>query len=202
MPGVAGNHSSGLFEHALYDLRPSFQIAFKALREFLDGLLASKQRGASTGNNAFFNSGLRRSKSVFNARLDFLHFALCCGADADYGNATRHLRKTLLQFFLIVFGSRLIDLHLDLFDARFDGFLVPGPLNDGGVIFINHHFFGASEILHFYIFELDAQIFGNRFPTGKCRNVAHNGAPAIAKGGGLDCCDLDRSTNLVHDKSR
>ncbi len=63
----------------------------------------------------------------------------------DHRDAAGELGEALLQFLPIIVGGRFLDLVLDLLDARLDVGLLAGTADDGGVLLLDHHLFGAAK---------------------------------------------------------
>ena len=85
-------------------------------------------------------------QSVFDAGLLFLHLGFGGRADLDDGNAAGELRQALLQLLAIVVGGGLFDLGAELLDAAFDGLLLTGAIDDGGVVLVDGDALGAAEV--------------------------------------------------------
>ena len=67
--------------------------------------------------------------SIVDAVLALLYLGLGGAADTDYRNAAGELGEPLLQFLLVVVGGGLLDLRLDLIDARLDVGLLAGAVD-------------------------------------------------------------------------
>src|SRR5207237_9844588 len=126
--------------------------------------------------------------------------ALAGPADADHGNAAGELRQPLLQLLLVVVGRGLLDLRLDLGDARFDVGLLAGTVHDRGVLFLDHHFFGAPEHVHSNLVEFDAEILADRLSTGEDRDIFEHRLAAVAESRSLDGRDFQSAAQLIDDE--
>src|SRR6266540_2675301 len=80
--------------------------------------------------------------------------------DPDHGNPARELREPLLQLLAIVIGGGLLDLCLDLGDARLDFSLLASAADDRGVLLLDHHLLGTPEHVERDLLELDAEVLG------------------------------------------
>src|SRR6185437_932601 len=121
---------------------------------------------------------------------------------ADHRDAARELRQTLLQLLTIVVRGGLLDLRLDLGDARFDVSLLAGTVDDGGILLVDHHLLGAAEHLQRDVLELDAEVFADRLTAGQDGDVLQHGLAAIAEARRLDGRDLEAATQAVDHQSR
>ena len=129
---------------------------------FDDGLLGAQQRDAAARNDAFLDRRAGGVKGVVDAVLLLLHLDFGRAADADHRDAAGELGETLLQLLLVVVRGGLLDLRLDLLDARLDVRLLAGAVDDGGVLLLDAHPLGAAEHVERDVLELDAEIFGDR----------------------------------------
>ena len=75
---------------------------------------------------------------VIDAILALLHLGLGRATDADHRNAAGELGQPLLQLLAVIVGGGLLDLRLDLVDARLDVGLLAGTVDDRGVLLVNH----------------------------------------------------------------
>src|SRR5437773_2465962 len=106
MPGIAAAFSSGLSATTASVVRHSGEIGH--------GRLRTEQRHAAAGHDALFDRSLRRLHCVLDAVLLLLELDLGGRADLDDRNATRQLRKTLLELLAVVVGVGVVDLVADL----------------------------------------------------------------------------------------
>jgi hypothetical protein len=135
---------------------------------------------------------------VVNAILALLHLDLGGAANSDHGNATRQFGQSLLQLLRVVVRGGLLDLRLDLLDARFDIRLLAGAADDGGVLLLDHHLLGTAEHAHRHFVELDAKIFRDRLSAGEDRDVFEHRLATIAESRSLDGRDFEAAAQLVH----
>ena len=109
-------------------------------------LLGGAQQGdAAARHDAFLDRGAGRMHRVVDAILALLHLDLGRAADADHRDAAGELGQTLLQLLTVVVRGGLLDLRLDLRDARLDVGLLAGAVDDRGVFLVDHHLLGAAE---------------------------------------------------------
>ena len=105
----------------------------------------AQQRHAAAGRNAFLDRRAGGVEGVVDAVLLFLDLDFGRAADADHRDAARELGQTLLQLLAIIVRGGLLDLRLDLGDARLDVLLVAGAVDDRGVLLVDAHALGAAE---------------------------------------------------------
>src|SRR5260370_3033810 len=139
----------------------------------------AKECDAAAWQDAFLDCGPGGVHRVVDAILALLHLDLGGPTDADHRNAAGELRQPLLQLLLVIVGRSLLDLHFDLGDTRVDVSLLAGTFDDGGVLFLDHHFFGAPEHAHCNLVELDAEILADRLSAGEDRDVFEHGLAAV-----------------------
>ena len=94
------------------------------------GRLGAQQRHAAAGNDAFLDRRAGRVQRVVDAVLLFLDLGLGRAADANDRDAAGELGQPLLQLLLVVVRGRLLDLRLDLRDARRNAGLFAGAVDD------------------------------------------------------------------------
>src|SRR4029450_3485853 len=88
-------------------------------------------------------------------------------ADLDHGNAAGELRQPLLQLLLVVVRGGVLDLLLDLGDARLDVGLLAGAVDDRGIILGDRHLLRLAKHVDGDILELDAEILGDQLAAGE-----------------------------------
>ena len=164
--------------------------------------LGAQQRHAAAGHDAFFDGRAGRVERIVDAVLLFLDLGLGGAADADDRDAAGELGQPLLQLLLVVVGGGLLDLRLDLADARRDVGLVAGAVDDGGRVLVDQHALGAPEHVERDVLELDAEILGDHLAGGEDRDVFQHGLAAIAEARRLDGRDLQAAAQLVDDQRR
>ncbi len=145
---------------------------------------------SSTAARVAFNASSTRS--FFSLHLD-----LGGTADLDHGDAAGELGEPLLQLLAVIVGGRVLDLLLDLGDARLDIGLLAAAIDDRGVILGDDHLLGAAEHVERYVLELDAEILGDDLAAGQNGDVLQHGLTAVAEAGRLDGSDLQAAAELV-----
>src|SRR3954452_13076868 len=164
-------------------------------------LLGGAQQGdAAARHDAFFNRRTGRMHRVINAVLALLDFDFGRAADADHRDAACELGQTLLQLLTVVVRGGLLDLRLDLVDARLDVGLLAGAVDDRGVFLVDHHLLGATEHLQGDVLELDAEICRDRLPTGQNGDVLQHALAASAEARSVDGRNLQTATQTVDDE--
>src|SRR5258708_507082 len=113
---------------------------------------------------------------------------------------SRSAAPPLLQLLLVVVRGGLLDLRLDLLDARFDIRLLAGATDDGGVFLLDHYLLGAAEHAHRHLVEFDAEIFRDRLSAGEDRDVFEHRLAAIAESRSLYRRDLEAAAQFVDDE--
>jgi hypothetical protein len=197
---------------ATHDLDASALVAIVRL-DAVERLQGAQQRHAAAGQDALLNRGAgrmhgrrRRGPCVPSPR------------PRSHRRRGRELGQPLLQLLAVIIGGRLLDLRLDLRDARLDVLLLAGAVDDGGVLLLDHHLLGARvELEDPYvlihekklsglqtmlplleaILKLDAEVFGDRGAAGEDGDVLEHGLAAIAEAGRLHRRDLEAATQLV-----
>src|ERR1700682_1686630 len=166
----------------------------------LEVLGGTQQGDAAARHDAFFNRRTGRMHRVINAILALLDFDLGRAADADHRDAACELGQTLLQLLTVVVRGGFLDLRLDLVDARLDVGLLAGAADDGGVLLVDHHLFGATEHGERDVLHLDAEIFRDRLTAGQNCDVLQHRLAAIAEARSLDGGNLEAATQTVDDE--
>src|SRR3974390_3362022 len=70
------------------------------------------------------------------------------------------------SFSRVIVGGGLLDLRLDLGDARLDFLLLARAFDDRGVLLLDHHLLGTTEHVERDFFELDAEVLADRLAAG------------------------------------
>src|SRR6202034_3802982 len=105
--------------------------------------------------------------------------ALGGAPDADHRAAASRLGEPLLELLAVVVRGGLLDLRLDLIDARLDVLLLAGAVDDRGLLFLDHYLLGAAEHRRCHAFKLDAEVFGNELTAGEDRDILEHGLAAV-----------------------
>src|SRR5579872_2577575 len=195
---VISDLPQGLFERALDDIDAGGFIAVGL--QFVERSHAAQQRHAASGNDAFLDGSAGGVHGVFHASFLLLELGFGRRAHLDYGHAAHELGQPLLELLAVVVGGGFVDLGADLLHTTFDLGGLASAFDDGGVVLIDGDFLGPAEILDFDVFELDAEIFGDRLAAGEGGNVLKHGFAAIAETGSIDGGALQRAAQLVDDK--
>ena len=101
-------------------------------------LLGAQERHAAARHDAFLDRGAGGVERVLDAVLLLLDLDLGGAADADHRDAAGELGQPLLQLLAVVVGGGLLDLRLDLVDARLDVLLLAGAVDDRGLLLLDH----------------------------------------------------------------
>src|SRR3974390_2556279 len=160
----------------------------------------TQQSDTATRQDAFLDRGTGCMHRVIDAILALLHLDLGGTANSNYRNATSELRQPLLQLLLVVVGCRLLDLHFDLRDTRFDVDLLAGAVDDRGVFLLDHHLLGAPEHVQSNLVEFDAEILADGLSASEDRDVFEYGLAAIAEAWCFHRRNLEAAAQLVNDK--
>src|SRR5689334_3369093 len=198
---VAGDLAQRLLDRAQHDLDARGLVLVVGL-DLGDRVLATQQRHATTGNDAFFHGGTGRVQRVFHAGLLLLHLDFGGRADLDHRDTAGELRHALLQLFLVVVGGRFLDLLADLLDAGLDAVFLAGAVDDRGVLLADFHALGAAEGGELRVLELEAQLLGDHGAAGEDRDVLEHGLAAVAEARGLDGRGLEDAAQVVHHQGR
>src|SRR6516165_2439459 len=145
----------------------------------LEMLGGAEQGDAAARQNAFLDRRAGRMHRVINAILALLHLDLGRAADADHRDAACELGQTLLQLLAVVIRGGLLDLRLDLADARLDVGPLAGAVDNRGVLLVDYHLLGAAEHVEGDVLELDAQVLRDRLTAGQDRDVLQHGLTAV-----------------------
>ena len=108
--------------------------------ECLDG---TQQSDTTAGRNALLHGCAGGVERVVHSILLLFDLDFGCAADADHRDAARKLGQPFLAS-TIVIGGRLLDLRLDLANARFDVLLLTGAVDDCGRFLVDAHPLGAA----------------------------------------------------------
>src|SRR5690606_13865968 len=174
-------------------------LVFVGTLQGLDRGLGAQQRDAATRDHALFHRRTRGVQGVFNARLLFLHLDLGRGTDLDHRNAAGQLGHALLQLLAVVVRGGLLDLRLDLLDARLDGGGVAGAVDDGGVLLGDLHLLGTAEVIDGGLVELQADFLADHGGAGQDGHVLEHRLSTVAADSGLGDHVLDDADNEVDD---
>ena len=158
LSGILRNLAERVFECPSDDGDPNF---FSSIVEF-EGIksgLCSDECNATTNDHAFFNGGTCGVHGIFNPCFLLFHFDFSCRTNVNHSDTTGEFREAFLQFFAVVVRCCVFNLPTDLIDTSLDGFSRAFAFDDGGVIFVDNHAFGTTEVVQGDVFEVDAEVF-------------------------------------------
>ncbi len=119
----------------------------------------------------------------------------------DHRDAAGKFGEAFLQLLTIVVRGGLLDLGLNLSDARFDVGLLAGAADDGRVIFLDRNLLGAPQHVELDAFQLDAEILGNRRAPGQDGDVLQHGLATVTEARRLHRCHHQATAQFVDDES-
>src|SRR5262249_16322275 len=143
----------------------------------------AQQRDAAARHDAFLDRGAGGVERVLDAVLLLLDLDLGRTADADHRDAARELGETLLQLLAVVVRGGLLDLRLDLADARLDVLALAGAVDDRGLLLLDDDLLGAAEHLQRHGLELDAEVLRDQLAAGEDGDVLEHGLATVAEAG-------------------
>ncbi len=119
---------------------------------------AAKQGHAATGNNTFFNRSPGGVQSILHPCLLLFHLSLSGSPNIDHRHTANELGQPLLEFLAVVVRSGFFNLSADLLYPALNG--IPGSttIHDSGVVLVNPHCFGRTQIIDGHTLKLDAQV--------------------------------------------
>ena len=161
-----------------------------------------KEGDAAAGDDAFLDRRPGRMHRVVDAVLALLDLDFGRAADPDDRNAAGQFRQALLQFLLVVFGGRLLDLGAQLRAATLDIRLLAGAVDDRRVFLLDAHFLGPAEHVERDVLELDAEILADHLTAGQDGEVLKHRFAPVAEAWGLDRRDLEPAAQFVDDERR
>ena len=170
--------------------------------ELLKCRQAAEQSCTAPGDNAFFNGCACSVHCVFDTSFLLFQLGFRGCADFDHRDPADQFGQTLLQLFLVVIGGGVFDLHAQLLDSALDLARLAGTGDDRGIVLVDGHLLGASEVLQFHILELDTEIFGDGLAASENCDVFEHCFAAVAEARSLDGSALQCAAQLVHHQSR
>src|SRR6202789_2059285 len=194
--GVAHDLPQRLFDRAGQDLN-ACRLVFVIADQLLDGLQRTHQSDTAARDHALFDGRTGCVQSVLDAGLLFLHFDFGGGTDLDHGHAAGELGNALLQLFLVVVGSRFLDLLADALDAALDVRGLAGAVDDGGVLFLHQDLLRFAPVVQRRLLERQADFIGNDRATREDRDVLQHGLAAVAEARRLDGGNFDDAADGV-----
>src|SRR6185437_1046310 len=194
--GVGDDRAQRRFQRAAGDRDAQVLVGVVALQAF-DRLQRADQRDTAAGDHALFDGCAGGVQGVFDTGLLFLHLDLGAGTDLDDRNAAGQLDHALLQLLLVVVGRGLLDLRLDLRDARLDLLRFTGTIDDRGVFLGDDDALGATQIGDRGLLQRQADFLGHDLAVGQDRDVFEDRLATVAKARRLDGGDLDDAADGV-----
>ncbi len=139
---------------------------------------------------------------VFYAVLLLFHFHFGSSANLDHGNTASQLGQTLLQLLTVVVGRSVFNLLADLVNASFDISLGASAVNNSGVVFVDLHALGLTQVLQGSGFQAQAHFFADHGTTGQDGDVLQHGLATVAEARCLHSSNLDDAAHVVDNQSR
>src|SRR6185437_3189949 len=189
-----------LFECALDNVNANLLVAI-GFQTFECGN-AADQSDAAAGNDTFLDGCASGVHGVLNASFLFLQLGLGCRAHLNHRNAADQLRQPLLQLLFVVVGGGFFDLRADLPHAAFDLRRFARAFDNRGVVLVDGDLLGAAQVLGFYVFKLDSEVFGDGLAARQSGNVFEHRFTAVSEARSLDGGALQRAAQLVHHQGR
>src|SRR6185437_7415616 len=197
--GVGDDRAQRRFQRAAGDRDAQVLVGVVALQAF-DRLQRADQRDAAARDHAFFDGCARGVQGVFDTGLLFLHLDLGAGTDLDHRNTAGQLGHALLQLLLVVVRRGLLDLRLDLRDARLDLLRLTGTIDDRGVFLGDDDALGATQIGDRGLLQRQADFLGHDLAVGEDRDVFQDRLATVTEARRLDGGDLDDAADGVDDQ--
>src|SRR5215813_3589215 len=197
--GVFGDLPRRRFQRFEHDVDAGLHVGI-AVGDLADRLLGAQERDAAARHDPFLDRGAGGVERVLDPVLLLLHLDLGGAPDANHRHAARKLGQPLLQLLAVVVRRGLLDLRLDLADARLDVLLLAGAIDDRGLLLLDDDLLGAPEHGGGHVLELDAELLRNELAAGEDRDVLEHGLAAVAEAGGFDGGDLESAAKLVDDE--
>src|SRR5690606_5188282 len=201
-------HDSGFFASVGHDLAQrrfdgaTQQLDTNVLVFVVTGQVFEGRQGAYQGYTtarycAFFHSGASSVQRVFYAVLLLFHCHFGSGADLDDRNTASQLGQTLLQFFLVVVGRGFFNLLADLGNTRFDISLGTSTVDHGGVVLVDLHALGLTQVFQASGFQAHADFFADHGTAGEDGDVLQHGLATVTEARRLDGNNLDDTAHVV-----
>src|SRR5262249_7573633 len=176
--GVLRDPAQRLLDGPAHDAHA--EALFLGHRQLLQRTGRADECDAAAGHDALLDRGARRVQRVFYAPFSLFHPPPGARPALPPRAAPPRLREPLLQLLTIVVRGGLLDLGADLLDAALDVALLPRPIDDGGVVLVDHDPLRAAEVLQRHVLELHAELLGDDAPAGEDRDVLEHGFAAVA----------------------
>ncbi len=163
-------------------------------------MLDANQRHAAARHDPFLDRGTSGVQRILDAGLLFLHLGLGGSADVNDGNTSGQLGEPLLKLLAVVVRGGLVDRRTDLGNAALDRVGLPLAVDDGGVVLVDHHPLGLTEIGQRGVLELEADFLADHVAAGENGDVAQHFLAAVTEARRLDGGDLEGAAQLVDDQ--
>ena len=197
--GVLDDHADRLFDGATDDR--DTDVLFRILElEVHQRPLGADEGDTAAGHDAFLDCRARGVQCVFDTGLLLLHLGFRCGADIHDGHATRELRQTLLELFLVVIGGALLDRSADFLLAALDLVMIASAVDDRRVVLVDHDALRLAQVGQRCVLELEAHFVADDIAGGQHGDVLQHGLATITEARRLHGGDLQRAAELVHDQ--
>mmetsp|Transcript_36312 Transcript_36312/g.84476 ORF Transcript_36312/g.84476 Transcript_36312/m.84476 type:complete len:304 (+) Transcript_36312:440-1351(+) len=169
----------------------------------VQALAGIKECAAPARHDALLNSGLCGVQSIVEPVFDLLHFHFGRAAHFDDGDASRQLRKALLELVAFVLRGGALHSSLNLLAPGQDVVLLACAVQDHGVVLCDRDSLcGAQDAGLKVLVELPASVFADQLSAAEHRNVLHHGLAVVTEAWRLHRCHLKASPQLVHDHGR
>src|SRR5690242_9622213 len=200
--GVLRDSAHRLFERAAQDLNAGGRVAVEPLLHLVQRVNGVDQGHAAAGHEAFLDGRTGGGERIFHARLAELQLDLGARADLDQAHAAGELGQALLQLLAVVVAGGVVNLGLDLLDARLDALGVALAFDDGGLVLLGDHAPRLAEIVERGVLQAAAGLFGDHLAAGQHGDVLQHGLAAVAEARGLDGEHVEDAAQLVDDQRR
>ncbi len=139
---------------------------------------------------------------IFNAGFFLFHLDFSSSTYLDDCNTASQFGQTLLQLLFVVIRGGIFDLLANLGHTAFDIRLLASTVNDGGVVLIQNHTLGVTQVLQGGGVQAQADFFGNHGTTGQDGNILQHGLATVTKARSLNSSHFDNATHVVDNQSR
>src|SRR5690554_2382867 len=139
---------------------------------------------------------------IFHAGFFLFHLDFSSSTYLDDCNTASQFGQTLLQLLFVVIRGGIFDLLANLGHTAFDIRLLASTVNDGGVVLIQNHTLGVTQVLQGGGVQAQADFFGNHGTTGQDGNILQHGFATVTKARSLNSSHFDNATHVVDNQSR
>ena len=152
----------------------------------------------TTRNDTFFNRCTGRVESIFDAKFAILEFGFSSSTDFNYSYATRELSNAFLQLFFVVVRVAEIQFFTNLSNTFVNIGLISNIRDDGGFVLRNSDLASSTKHFEGCGTKFQTSIFRDNLTIGENGDILQHRFTAIAKTRGFDCCNIQRTSELVH----